>query len=188
MQGVADSALASSAEAATPSPPEEDAASASEPRPAAATFRTSLVDHDDWWRLDAAQDPFSDRIANVQCTPAGALAEVLADERAFGVDTGACNYLTAVQPAARAIAAGETLKVRLWHFELSAPEPAEAHAAVWVDGLPVLDERIPIPAPGGLLVRELLLERDVPAGAPVHFHLHNHGANSWALVEVSAGP
>jgi hypothetical protein len=57
-----------------------------------------------------------------------------------------------------------------------------------VDGLSVLDERIPIPKPGGLIVRELRVERDIPAGAPVYFHLHNHGANSWALVEVSAGP
>jgi hypothetical protein len=80
------------------------------------------------------------------------------------------------------------LKVRLWHFELSAPDPAQAHAVLLVDGLTVLDERIPIPKPGGLMVHELRVERDIPAGAPVYFHLHNHGENSWALVELSAGP
>jgi hypothetical protein len=52
----------------------------------------------------------------------------------------------------------------------------------------VLDERIPIPRPGGLIARQRTLERALPAGAPVYFHLHNHGANSWSLVEVSAGP
>ncbi|MDB4974017.1 MAG: hypothetical protein JWN48_2358, partial [Myxococcaceae bacterium] len=81
--------------------------------------------------------------------------------------------------------AGETLKVRLWHFELSAPEPATAHVAVLVDGLAILDETVPIPAAGGLLIKELRVPRPIPAGAPVYFHLHNHGANSWALVEVS---
>jgi hypothetical protein len=57
-----------------------------------------------------------------------------------------------------------------------------------VDGLAVRDDRIPIPESGGLIVRDLRVERDIPAGAPVYFHLDNHGANCWALVEVSAGP
>jgi hypothetical protein len=91
------------------------------------------------------------------------------------------------QPTQRELAAGDLLKVRLWHFALSAPEPAEAHAALLVAGLRVLDERIAIPQPGALIVRQVRVERDVPAGALVYFHLHNHGANSWALVEVSVG-
>lgn len=165
-----------------------DAAPAAPERDARAATRTSIVDHDRWWRLAASEDPFLDRLLDVRCTPAAVMAEVLADERAYGVDTGACNYLTAEQPARRAIAAGETIKVRLWHFALSAPEPAQAHAAVWVDGIPILDERVDIPGPGGLLVREHKLARSVALDAPVHFHLHNHGENSWALVEVSAGP
>lgn len=165
-----------------------DGAPASPDQDVRATTRTSIVDHDRWWRLPASDDPFPDRLVDVRCTPAAAMAEVLADERAYGVDTGACNYLTAEQPVQRAIAAGETIKVRLWHFALSASEPAQAHAAVWVDGIPVLDERVDIPGPGGLLVREHKLARGVALDAPVHFHLHNHGENSWALVEVSAGP
>ena len=35
--------------------------------------------------------------------------------------------------------------------------------------------------------QQVRAERAIPAGAAVLFHLHNHGANSWALVEVSAG-
>ena len=103
------------------------------------------------------------------------------------IDTGACDYLTVVQHTARAVSAGELLKLRLWHFELSAPAPAQAHAAVVVDSLTVLDELVAIPAAGGLIVRELRAPHDLNAGAPVYFHLHNHGANSWALVELSAG-
>jgi hypothetical protein len=116
------------------------------------------------------------------------MPELLSGERALGVDTGTCPYLTASQATKRTIAIGETIKVRLWHFELNAPEAAEAHAALLVDGIEVLNEVLPIPQAGGLIVRQIRVARAVPMGAPALFHLHNHGANSWALVEVSAGP
>jgi len=57
-----------------------------------------------------------------------------------------------------------------------------------VDGVFLLDTRVAIPAPGGLIKSELRIDRPIAAGAPIYFHLHNHGQNSWALVEVSAGP
>jgi hypothetical protein len=176
-------ALDAAGDVVTPSdmslPPEAGSASAAP--------RTSLVAHESWRILDAGEDPFEDRPAVVECLTAGVVAESLSEERVLGVETGWCGYLTATQPARREALAGEVLKVRLWHFELSAPESAEAHAVVMVDGLRALDERVPIPGPGGLIVRELRLTRAIPVGAPVYFHLHNHGANSWALVEISAG-
>lgn len=148
----------------------------------------ALVSSTHWTLTTAEQDPFDDRPPSVQCPAYAATPEVLGAEPAFGVDTGFCSYLTAIQPTRSAVAVGETLKVRLWHFDLSAPEPAEAHAALTVDGVVVMDERIAIPAPGGLLVKRVQALRTIPEGAPVYFHLHNHGANSWALVEVSVGP
>jgi hypothetical protein len=148
---------------------------------------TSLIGHQYWSQLRAPQDPFDDRPADAGCNRAGVMPELLAEELVISVDTGACGYITMAQPTLRDIAEGETIKVRLWHFELSAPRPAFAHAAVMVDGLHVLDEQIPIPSPGGLLVRELKAPRAIAAGADVYFHLHNHGANSWSLVDVSAG-
>ncbi len=153
-----------------------------------AAARTPLVLPERWQMLDAGTDPFDDRPATIDCSTAGVVPETLSEERVLGVETGWCNYLTALQPTQRAVQPGEVIKVRLWHFELSAPEPAEAHAAVHIAGLRVLDERIAIPQPGGLIVKQFTVEQAIPAGTPVHFHLHNHGANSWALVEVSAGP
>jgi hypothetical protein len=158
------------------------------PMPPDAGARTQLVVPALWQVLEPAEDPFDDRPAEIHCGAGAAMAELLGGEGSFSVDTGACDYLTVTQGTRRAVAAGELLKVRLWHFDLSAPEPAEAHAAVRVDGLPLLDERIPIPKPGGLITAQLLAPRAIPQGAPVLFHLHNHGANSWSLVEVSAGP
>jgi hypothetical protein len=150
--------------------------------------RASLVLPELWAPLDPASDPFDDQPPLVSCSWLGVMPETLSEERVLGVDTGGCNYLSAVQPTQRAVAAGETLKVRLWHFELNAPAESAAHAALLVDGLLILNARVPIPSPGGLIVEEVRAERAIAPGAPVHFHLHNHGANTWALVEVSAGP
>lgn len=152
---------------------------------AASEARVTLVEHHLWTRLEPADDPFTDAPEVVDCRDYATIAQELGQEPVFDVETGFCNYVTVQQPALEAVAAGSTIKVRLWHFDLLAPQPAEAHVAVTVDGEPILDERVPIPAQGGLIVRELPIPRDIARGAPVLFHLHNHGANSWALVEVS---
>ena len=167
----------------TPGMPAPQASAAPEP---ASQNRGPLTDPVRWQEVDPGEDPFADRPTRVACT--AAMPEVLSGELVYSVDTATCNYLTARQSSLRAVAAGQRVKVRLWHFALSAPEPAEAHAAVWLNGEPLLDEHIPIPQPGGLIVREVVAEATVPEGAPVLFHLHNHGENSYSLVEVRAGP
>lgn len=150
--------------------------------------RTSIVLHELWTRVGPADDPFEDRPQLVACNAAAVMSETLNEESVFSIETEACNYITVVQPTRRAIALGDTVKVRLWHFQLSAEEPAEAHAALQLDGMRIFDEHIPIPSPGGLVSRRVEATRAIPAGTPIYFHLHNHGANSWSLVEVSAGP
>jgi hypothetical protein len=150
--------------------------------------RIPLVVHDLWRRVEAPADPFEDRPALAGCSASATMAEVLAGESAFSIDTGSCNYLTARQPTLFDVAEGQPINVRLWHFELSAPEPAEAHVAVVIDGLLLLDERVAIPHAGGLISKQVRAARAIPAGATVYLHLHNHGANSWSLIEVSSGP
>jgi hypothetical protein len=150
--------------------------------------RVSLIDHARWTRLERADDPFPDRPTELDCAAEAVAPELLAGEPALGVDTGGCSYVTVRQATRAQIAIGETVIVRLWHFALSAPAPGQAHAALHVGSVVVLDERVAIPAPGGLIKVQAPVDRAIPAGAPVHFHLHNHGANSWALVEVSVGP
>ena len=149
--------------------------------------RTSLILHERWKVLDAHADPFDDRPPNVRCVPLGAAAEELSGESVLAVDTGLCDDLTASQSTLADVHEGDLLKVRLWHFELDAPAPAQAHTAITVDGEVLLDRLIPIPSPAGLITAELRAMRNIPGGAPVYFHLHNHGANTWALGELSAG-
>jgi hypothetical protein len=156
--------------------------------PDAGTSSTSLVRHAAWKPCAAAADPFDDRPTTVECPHDAAYAQLLGSELAFDVDTGRCPYLSVYQPSLVDVRAGASIAVRLFHFALSAPEPAEAHAAVLFDGLHVLDARVPIPAEGGLITASVVAVRDIPAGTPIYFHLHNHGANSWALVEISVAP
>ena len=151
-------------------------------------IRTSLIDHTDWRVLGPEEDPFTDRSAQSVCGSEGVSVTSLAGELSYDIETGPCNYITAVQLTQRPVTIGELLKLRVWHFELTAPAPAEAHVVLVVDGVYLLDTRVAIPASGGLIKSELRIDRPIAAGSPIYFHLHNHGQNSWALVEVSAGP
>ncbi|MDD9942183.1 MAG: hypothetical protein OXU20_14150 [Myxococcales bacterium] len=138
--------------------------------------------------MEADEDPFEDRHAGAACPDVSVRVEEFNAEPAYAVHTELCNYLTARQTTQRDIHPGETIKVRVWHFMLTAPNPAEAHLAIDVAGLRVLNERIPIPQAAGLIRAEVPVVRAIPAGAPVYFHLHNHGQNVYGLIELSAGP
>ena len=160
-----------------------DAAEASAPKP-----RGSLVAHDSWEIALAEDDPWSDRPEGVVCPDDAHMPELLGAEPVFSVDTGGCTYITARQPALRDVAKGETIVARVWHFALNAGESAEAHVALRIGDSSVLDQTVPIPSEGGLIARSDVALQAFAAGTPIFFHLHNHGDNSWSLVELSAGP
>jgi hypothetical protein len=103
------------------------------------------------------------------------------------VDTGACNYLSVVQPSQLAIRECDTVQVTVSHFNLYAPEPAEGHVAVALDGDLVLDEVRAIPHPSDFIYLRWQAKRAYPAGVPVVFHVHNHGVNEWQFVDISVG-
>lgn len=149
--------------------------------------RTSLVDHTLWRPVGAADDPFDDRPAEVTCSVTGYAAEDLGGEPTFAVAMKQCDYMTAAQPSLTDVVAGDELKVRFWHFELTSDDPeAEAHAALAFDGEQVWDVVVPIPQPSGGLVSETFIApADYPAGTLIHYHVHNHGLNEYFLVEFS---
>lgn len=152
------------------------------PRP-----RVALVDHERWVITAAHEDPFDDRPAEATCDPEAVQPNVLGLEAVLDIETWRCGYVTVVQPSLHEIRAGDRIRVRLWHYTLTAQEPAEAHAAVRIGALLPFDVRIPIPTSGGLLLEDWIAPEDAPAGTPIYFHLHNHGANSFDLIEVSGG-
>jgi hypothetical protein len=161
--------------------------------PSGARERTMLVHHGAWALLSEASDPFDD--ATSEATPcdmfhlgSGFGYELFVGEEAFFVQTGFCDYLTVEQPTLVEIREGELVKVRLWHFELTAPEDGEAHVVVRLGDETLFEDHIPIPIVSELLSERWTAPRDIPAGTPVQFHIHNHGANEYALIEISTGP
>jgi len=155
---------------------------------APARTRGPLIEPDSWELLSADEDPFPDRLPDANCPDGTHMPELLSGEPVFSVDTGLCSYLTARQPALRDVAKGETLVARVWHFALDANESVEAHVALRIADTTLLDQTVPIPSAGGLIAVEVTANSAFAAGTPIFFHLHNHGNNSWSLVELSAGP
>ena len=82
----------------------------------------------------------------------------------------------------------DVLELRLWHSNLEADEPAEAHAALRIADELVWEDYIPIPTDSAMMTARIEHHPAFAQGAPVVFHLHNHGSNSWNLLEVSVSP
>jgi len=137
-----------------------------------------LVTPEAWAILEASVDPFADhRPADPYCDPSA----LNVDLELFEVDTTLCDYLSAGQGAQVALRAGETVSVLMYHGSLTWWEEASAHAAVAVGGEVIWEETIAIPAASEVYIADVVVPSDVAVGAPVVFHLHNHGSNTWNL-------
>lgn len=141
-----------------------------------------LVDPAAWLSVPAADDPFAaHRPPAIDC-PAN--LGWLIEKDSIEIDTGACNYAGLVQPSLHAVARGDTLRAFLYHFDLLAAAPATAHLAVTLGGDVIFDREIAIPGPAAVFDVALAAPADAPAGAPVVFHLHNHGQNTWTFARL----
>src|SRR5690606_1386281 len=145
----------------------------------------SLVDATLWEEVPEDSDPFAaHRPADLDCNPFGYAPEDLQGEPAFYVDTGLCNYLTVEQPSQLAVNPGDTGNVRVYHYELSADEPADGHVAIAIDGVPVWGQVVAIPADPAWVEGRWTAKAEAPRGTKIQFHVRNHGANEWALAEL----
>jgi hypothetical protein len=145
-----------------------------------------LVDHSLWTVASPADDPFDD-VEEPECLASSFSAEEVGGEPAFSVETARCNALTVVQSLRLDLVADEPIRLRFWHARLASRDGGTAHAAVRIGGSTIWEERFPIPSDSGLTDVTLHAPEALPAGTPIYFHLHNHGANSYSLIELSAG-
>ena len=141
----------------------------------------ALAESSLWNEATPSEDPFGDRPLSVDCPPEAMTLEFLSGEEAIEVSTGLCDYMALTQPLLFEVQRGDEIDFRVWHFDLEAPEAAEGHVGVAIDGEIVWEEWRQIPSPGALLTSTWTADRDIPAGADVVFHLHNHGVNTWLL-------
>ena len=97
------------------------------------------------------------------------------------IRTDYCNYAAIEFETQKAIKSGTVLEALILHTGLWALEEAEAHFAFYIDGDLFWEEFSPIPADTEFFFHEAVIQREIPQGAAVYFHLHNHGANNWKL-------
>ncbi|MCA9651080.1 MAG: hypothetical protein H6712_34750 [Myxococcales bacterium] len=161
-----------------PDPPPED------PIP------VDLIQYDRWTRVaEVERDVFgAERPADAVCDEEGLLIESFGPDPVFEIQTDLCNYATIEQPTLVELRSGDTVSLRLWYYDLTAPSPAEAHLALAIDGQVEWEQLVPVPAPATLLDEDLVIERELPAGVPLQFHVHNHGFNSYELISIEATP
>jgi hypothetical protein len=152
--------------------------------PTAVRAPALLISPGAWRAVSADADPFADRPGTVICPADSHGFERVGGGLGYEVDTGACNYLTVAQPILADLQRGDRLTLKLWHYALTAPEPASAHVALWLDDAQLWEADIAIPSATALYTPVLEVPHDIPAGTPLLFHLHNHGANHWALVDL----
>ena len=141
----------------------------------------SLVDVDAWTPQVPALDSLADhRPTQLQCPTNSWYNE----DGALEVETGYCNYLSLTQPSLAEIRQGDTLHLVLWHADLAFEQAATAHVAVSVAGTLVWEAEVAIPVEANIYDVRLPVGFDAPRGSAVEFHLHNHGYNSWTLLEL----
>lgn len=144
-----------------------------------------LVTAEAWAPGSIHDDPLAhERPATVEC-PAAAWGP---EAGGLEVQTGTCNYLFVSQPSLAAIEEGDAIDLVVFHQELDAAEPAEGHVAILLDDAVIWEAHVEIPAHANVLEARVVAERAWPAGTPVGVHLHNHGYNSWTVLDVSTAP
>jgi hypothetical protein len=133
-----------------------------------------------------ADDVFAEhRPMDLDCAEPGFSFEPLGGVPAMELDTTKCPYITIGEATLLDLEEGDVVLIRLFHFELTAPDPAVAHLAVALDGAILWETEVPIPSPSTLVVERVPVVDDVPAGVSLQFHADNHGFNTYSLLEIS---
>lgn len=137
-----------------------------------------LIDIPSWSMIDLETDILkSHQPEDIECAVSAFTIEI----EQLEIQTDYCNYAAIEFETQKEIKAGTVLEALVLHTGLWALEEAEAHFAFYIDEELFWEEFSPIPADTEFFFHEAAVQRDIPQGASVYFHLHNHGANNWKL-------
>jgi hypothetical protein len=148
----------------------------------------ALVRHPSWELVPENEDIFLPmRPADWFCDPTGFRFEILSGQPSVEIRSELCNYLTIRQPIREAVRQGDELYIGLWHFQLTIPTGALVYMAVSANGCILWEAERRIPTSAALLEARFPAPFPMPDGTPIYFHVQNHGANTYHLLEISAG-
>jgi len=151
------------------------------------TGKEPLVTADGWTFVEPADDALWPPPPDAAlCTASDIQVARFGADDAVEIDTRfGCGWATVSQPLGAPLIAGDRVQVRVFYFAQATFPADTAGIAIAVDGDIVVRETVAIPAASGLVAPVVPVERDVAAGALAHFHVGNHGDNSWNLIELS---
>ena len=154
---------------------------------AACEEKVPLVDVDAWVLVEPDADAVWPAPEGTPlCAVDAVQVQQFGGERALEIDTSVtCGWATVEQPLLASVATGESLQVRVFYFSQTSFPAATAEVGLAVGGEVAMAELVDIPAASGLIAPRLRVQNDAAAGTPIAFHVGNHGANSWNLLEVS---
>lgn len=146
-----------------------------------------LANHADWTLVPLDADPFMrEPGADLRpCDERDVRMELFGSTESFTVDTNLCNWATVSQPLSVSLRAGDQLRVRAFWFSQSDFPAARATLAVRVGAEVLVERHVPIPSEEELLDEVVVLTTSHPPGAPLYFHVGNHGANTWNILQVT---
>lgn len=131
---------------------------------------------------DPTRDAFAAmRPPNTPCDASGVGLEEFG--LSYEIKTGLCDYATITQPSLADLEEGDVLGIRGWHDILRAPMHTQGFVGVAIDGQMVWHTQVPIPSDYDEIEGDVTLDQDYPAGTEVQLHIHNHGINSWNVVD-----
>jgi len=154
-----------------------------------------IADPDRFVFTPEAEDPFrpmgldasvSSTTTRGRCGPLDVKAEDLGGSRSFSITTLFCSWGTAETRALAAIAEGDPLKVRIWHFSHIKIQNAEARIVIAVEGRTLWETRVPLPTEGALLVDDFPAPFAIAKDAKILWHVANHGQNSWNFLTLES--
>ena len=143
-----------------------------------APFSPILIDLEDWRFGDLHSDPLIEhQPEQVECGP----TSIQIESQQLEVETDLCNYALIDFSLLQDVPKGTMADFLLLHTGLWAEEPATAHAALLINGVPFWETEESIPASAEFFFYEGPLPVDAKEGDTIQLHVHNHGANDWRL-------
>ena len=115
-----------------------------------------LVNPFDWEALPQDTPPF-ERETPGACSEDAYGPEDLTGVWVYSIDTEFCDWLSVRQPTALPIEPGDTIRARVWHFELTAPLEATAQVAIALGEVVIAMEEKDIPSASAMLTLEAKL-------------------------------
>lgn len=146
-----------------------------------------LLTHNAAWVLESSvTDPYPLREGGVRCDDSAVVVEEIDQGLWLDIVTDSCDHASLQQTTLDELGPGDVLLVWIWHYAME-HEGGEFHAQVSIGapGQVAWETQLPVPAVSGLIYDEVVVSDGWPAGSPIWFHLSNHGANTWSLIEVA---